>query len=64
MQIPVHEVTKGMVIDDDKSQIKVAEVWPNQGDGLGVVIKGHGATDGALYFRRFLNPDTLVEQVS
>ena len=61
MQIPVQEVEKRMIIDDGKDQVIIDETWPDQGKGLGVVLKGQLIKDGSIYHRRFLNPNTLVE---
>lgn len=63
MQIRVDEVEPKMTIDDGSDVVMVRETWPNQGAGLGVVIKGVVLKDGGIYFRRFLDASHLVEKV-
>lgn len=64
MRIPVDEVRMAMTIDDGHDVVMVRETWPNQGCGLGVVIKGFLIKDGSIYFRRFLDPKHIVEKLN
>lgn len=61
MQIEISEVERHMVIHDGTHDILITEVWPNQGRGLGVVIKGKIVDSDMPYFRRFLDPEVIVE---
>lgn len=61
MQIPVKEVERGMIIDDGHHEAVIGEAWSDQGVGLGVVLKGLVVGSGTRYFRRFLNPDLMID---
>lgn len=63
MKIRVKEIKKRMIIDDGGAKVIVAEVWPDQGPGLGIMVKGLRVLDGSSWQRRFYSPDTWVDHI-
>lgn len=65
MKIPANEIRKDMKILDQKGfEIEVTEVWPNQGPGLGAVIKGRRVSSPSLEsFNRYIEPTEGVEVI-
>lgn len=66
MKIQAREVRKDMkVLDLDGREILVTETWPNQGEGLGVVVIGYPiSAPSKQSFNRYVLPDTAVEVIS
>lgn len=59
----IHEIKEDMIIDTDEG-IKVAvDMVFNQGEGLGIVVKGLRIDNGRPYERRFLDTHATVEQI-
>lgn len=66
MKIPAREVRKDMkIIDRDGYEILVTDTWPNQGEGLGVVVIGERVSAPSFRsFNRYALPDEAVEVIS
>jgi hypothetical protein len=61
MQIPAKEIKKRDIIDDGVSKMIVDDVTPDQGPGLGILVRGQRISDGSPWSMRFINPDEMVE---
>ena len=63
-QIKASEIKPSMfIIDQLDEKIVVDEVWPSQGTGLGIVVKGKRILDFKPSYNRYLDEDTLVQEI-
>jgi hypothetical protein len=65
IDIKVKDVMPGMIItDNDEVTLVVSDVWPDQGPGLGIMVKGRVIADARDYEQRFFNvEETLARTI-
>ena len=62
--IKVKDAKSGMLLDIDDLVVLITEAWPDQGNGLGIMIKGETVEKGASWGRRFINVNTELVRIS
>ena len=62
--ISINEIEEGMIIEtEDGERVVVSDVWPDQGPGLGIVVKGRNVANAKDWERRFVDTEETVEQI-